>query len=346
LSVNSWRIAEAGFGKLLTILQEKGSLAGCTGIGDIVTEPHLIALVEHMEASGLTTNTQINYLTGIALAARILSPKADWGWVQTGINRLRALARRSRSLVSHAGISSADLLSIGKQRFREAWGDATASDIDRAVRARDGLILALLSLRPLRRSTFARLRLGEHILFDGDDVRIHIPARQTKGGKRPYDAPWPDTLKEELFCYIDMVRPVLLAGHVAHADDPAAGSALWVSKKGTMLTADAIYRQVRKLTGQALGKAINLHKFRNRATSTLAIHEPEQINLAQAVLGHSDPRSKETYIQADQLIAVRRSHAVEDEILRRAQDLPSPTRKPVGRTDLHPVQAAEPPKWW
>ena len=35
-----------------------------------------------------------------------------------------------------------------------------------------------------------------------------------------------------------------------------------------MLTADAIYRQVRRLTQQATGQAINLHRFRNIAART------------------------------------------------------------------------------
>jgi integrase/recombinase XerD len=174
--------------------------------------------------------------------------------------------------------------------------------------------LALLSVRPLRRRTLAALQLGKHILIDGDDVRINVPATLMKGKKQPYHADWPGALRAELFCYIDTIRPILLAGE--RVDNSFAGDALWVSERGTMLTADAIYRRVRHLTQQATGQAINLHRFRNIAASTIAINEPEQIDIAQDVLGHSDPRSKEFYIQANQLVAVRRSHRVEDEILR------------------------------
>ena len=313
LSANSWRIAEEGFGKLLTILNETNLLATCTGVDDIVTEPHLTAMVECMQADGLAITTQITYLTGVAIAARRLSANGDWSWVQTGINGLKACVPK-QSLVSQSHISSADMLITGKQIFREAWNDHTARDMVRAVRARDGLILALLSVRPLRRRTFATLQLGKHIQIDGGDVRIHVPATLMKGEKRTYVADWPAALKPELFCYIDTIRPILLAG--AQVDNSSAGDALWVSERGSMLTADAIYRQVRHLTQQATGQAINLHRFRNIAASTVAINEPEQIDIAQEVLGHSDPRSKEFYIQADQLAAVRRSHRVEDEILR------------------------------
>ena len=313
LSANSWRIAEEGFGKLLAMLKDQELLASCTGVGDIVTEPHLTAMAECMQADGLAINTQISYITGVALAARQLSPKSDWRWVQAGINGLRACVRKP-SLVSQSHISSADLLLIGKRIFREARNDRAAPDMVRAVRARDGLMLALLSVRPLRRRTFAALQLGEHIQIDGDDVRIHVPATLMKGKKQHYFADWPATLKPELFCYIDTIRPILHAG--AQVDNSSVGDALWVSERGSMLTADAIYRQVRHLTQQATGQAINLHRFRNIAARTVAINEPEQIDIAQEVLGHSDPRSKEFYIQADQLTAARRSHRVEDEILR------------------------------
>ena len=75
LSANSWRIAEEGFGKLLAMLKDQELLASCTGVDDIVTEPHLTAMAECMQADGLAITTQITYLTGVAMAARRLSPK-------------------------------------------------------------------------------------------------------------------------------------------------------------------------------------------------------------------------------------------------------------------------------
>src|SRR5258708_37796367 len=51
---------------------------------------------------------------------------------------------------------------------------------------RDGLIIALLALVPLRRRTLAALRLGEHLLKSGDLWVLEIPAKDTKT-KRPLD---------------------------------------------------------------------------------------------------------------------------------------------------------------
>jgi integrase/recombinase XerD len=172
--------------------------------------------------------------------------------------------------------------------------------------------------QPLRRKNFADLRLDENIRVDEDRVRIEVPEHMMKGKKRAFNAEWPAALKSEFFRYRDAIRPLLLGGEHGPAGYPPAEDAFWISERGTKLTADAIYRQVRQLAEEVLGQKINLHKFRNIAASTLAIHDPAQINLAQPVLGHNDPRSKEFYIQANQLAAVRRSHAVEDRILNSA----------------------------
>jgi integrase/recombinase XerD len=116
--------------------------------------------------------------------------------------------------------------------------------------------------------------------------------------------------------YIECIRPTLLKAYrprTAHLRAPK--DALWLSGLGTGLTDHAIYRRVAAITQQAFGKPLKLHRFRTIAATTLANHRPEEVHLVSDVLGHSDQRSREWYIRANQVIAVRRSHATEDQLL-------------------------------
>lgn len=316
-SADTWRIAEEGLSKLVTVLREEPVVTE----GDLValvTEAHLVHLVQTMQAVGLTLRTQQTYLTGISLASRALAPAQDWQWIRSGIDQLRAMTP-SPGLISAASVGTDTLVDLGKRRFWAAWENGAASVPALAVEARDGLIVAFLALRPLRRRNLAALRLGEHVRIEQDRVRITIDSSEMKGRFRGYKSDWPNALRDEFRCYIDHIRPLLISCRPRNPNAPPAGDALWVSEDGTALSADAIYRQVRTLTSEAFGEPINLHRFRHLAASTLAIHRPDQIHLAQDVLGHHDPRSKEFYIQADQLSAIRRSHRTEDHLL--ADDL-------------------------
>ena len=53
---------------------------------------------------------------------------------------------------------------------------------------RDGLIIALLALIPLRRRTLEALRIGKQLVRSGDQWVLDIPAEDVKT-KRPLDYP-------------------------------------------------------------------------------------------------------------------------------------------------------------
>jgi hypothetical protein len=172
--------------KFLTVLHEDRIDLTSAGLADLVTKPNLRRLVQHMVANGLSPNSQRAYLSGLWLAACALAPETDWSWLRRGINQMRQLAGQRVS--ADDAVTTDQLLLLGKRRFAEAWDEGAAHKRPEAVRARDGLIIALLALRPLRRANFAALRLGEHVHVEGDRVRISIPATQMKMGKRGYEA--------------------------------------------------------------------------------------------------------------------------------------------------------------
>jgi hypothetical protein len=141
----------------------------------------------------------------------------------------------------------------------------------RAPLYRDGLVLALLALRPLRRANFAGLRLGEHLQQRGTGWWLRLDGDETKT-RVLVEVPWPEALVPALETWLTRWRPVLLERRVAwSAGAPAADTALWVSSPGAVMDTQALYDMTTK---------------RTRAATTIAIEDPVHVRLASQVLGH------------------------------------------------------------
>ena len=303
-------------GKLVSFVRATSPEAAAAdmSITDLVQEQVLQGFISHLQGEDLKPSTQAGYLNGIWLAARMLAPKGNWAWIGYGLTAIRAQVSKP-SLVKAAAVSTDQLVLLGKRLFAEAASRDDLSEVAQASRARNGLIIAFLALRPIRRKNLATLTLGTHILVEPTGTRIVIPASEMKMRKRPYCADWPDTLADELQRYLHQFRPVLLARYTGACRWPPAAEVLWVSERGTALNDSAICKRVSALTKAAFGQAINLHRFRNCAAGTVAVQQPGMIDVVTPVLGHHNPRTRELYIEANQLAAVRRSHACEDKVL-------------------------------
>ena len=71
---------------------------------------------------------------------------------------------------------------------------------------RDGLMIALLAARPLRRRNFAMITIGQHLIRVGPDWRLLFAAADTKTGQ-PIETDLPDRLVPYLEHYLCAVRP-------------------------------------------------------------------------------------------------------------------------------------------
>ena len=81
----------------------------------------------------------------------VLFPDRDWSWIRRIIASIpdgRAASRqRKQPRIRH----SIELFDLGVRLTQQAEQDTTRRPIDRAVMFRDGVIIALLALRPIRR---------------------------------------------------------------------------------------------------------------------------------------------------------------------------------------------------
>ena len=212
--------------------------------------------------------------------AQIMMPDEDWSWLRAIKTRLH----RAAPVHSPRGpvITSVQLLKLGLLLMEESKPAPDASiSIKDAVQYRDGLMLALLALIPLRRKNLAALEVGKHLIREGDCWFVIIPGEEAKTGK-PIDFAVPELLNSHLAIYLDVVRPRMLRR-------PAC-AALWVSDKGGALVHGAIGQVYGRLS-RRLGDWITPHDVRDAAATTWAISAPSHIGVARDLLAHADLRT-------------------------------------------------------
>lgn len=225
---------------------------------------------------------------------RATAPDQDWGWLKALVARL-AREIKPKSKLGKL-VDPLTLITLGMHLMN------TASDLpSRPTHAlenkyRDGLLIALLAQRPLRRANIAAIRLGRQLRQVGGGYWLVFEAQETKN-RKPLEVPFP----ADLLCYLDRylteIRPRFPR---AEAHD-----GLWASEKGRPMSPSTIYDRVRRRTKLALGRAVNLHSMRDSAATQLAEADREGHNNSRDLLGHARLETTERhYIHRDRRKAV------------------------------------------
>lgn len=295
------RRLKSSYGRWLTFLERSGDLTQIPEPERRIRKDSVEQFVRTLQALGNMSSTIALRLTDLLLMARLFEPAADWSFIARLADRVRA--RESKPKDKRRYLRGSDELYALGHQLMESVGQQS-SPATTASRFRDGLMIALLALVPLRRKNFVQLRIGTELKkLDGRWV-VEISGLMTKT-HAPLDFDWPEELIDPLETYLKVHRPVLLVRcyrWLTRAEDH-----LWVALSGSALTEMAFYDSVRKRTRAAFGSAINPHAFRDAAATTLAIHDPEHLRVAAPVLGHRSLTTTEKYYnQAKSLDAHRR----------------------------------------
>ena len=191
---------------------------------------------------------------------------------------------------------------------------------------RNGLIIALLAVCPIRVGSFASLTLGRSFLRIGDGWWIRLAANETKSG-RPDERQVPGYATSCVDEYLRTFRPRLLCpGRIGSArGDGAAMSVngpeikaepLWISHSGRAMSPSTMGWLIAQTTRQTLGVSVNPHLFRACAATTAALHASGHPCLASGLLQHVDPRVTEAhYNRASSMQAAIRYGEILDEML-------------------------------
>jgi len=299
---------QKAYGNYLRFLRDQGHLQEELPIEQLLTEALLrdyIAVLRQRTAP-LTVVTQVALLSS-AIAA--MAPEADRSLLKLAISRLKPIARRVRNRDDQL-VSPVILLQLG-QALMADWQVRKAHDPRlNAMDYRDGLMVAFLALCPVRLENLAQMLIGQHLIFEGDLVRVVFTALETKGG-RPLECDWPQELRPALEFYLSRVHPMLY-------DEPQAGAPLWpnLQRRKRQMGECGIYMRITKVTMKHLGRQINPHMFRDAAATFIPEMTPDRAFLAAGVLQHSNLQiTKDHYVRGQQHQMLHRYHGAIDAII-------------------------------
>jgi integrase len=188
----------------------------------------------------------------------------------------------------------------------------------RALRYRDGLLIAFLALRPVRLANLAAMSLDRHLEFNEEGVWVRFAAAEVKN-RRPLEFHWPTILLAPLRTYLEVHRSVLLEG----ADTPI----LWLGGLGP-LSLKGVQQAVPAAVKRELGIAIPPHFFRDCAATTVATRDPEHARIIASILGHARQETAERYYNHARTLTAGRAL---QEIVRRHRERGRKRRPAVHR---------------
>ena len=242
--------------------------------------------------------TIVTYLRQLRDALRFICPGEDLAWLLTIIKRLASQARPKAE--KHHIVTSEALYQLGIQLMDSAIAGSEAAKKLSKVHAfayRDGLLIALLALVPLRLRTLTALRIGKQVVQLGNMWALEIPAKDLKT-KRPLEFPISDELTWRLNLYLKKFR-CRIPGAQNH-------DYLWASDQSRGMVDGAIYAMIRRRTYQALGFAVNPHRFRRAAATFWSSRDPANVRGVKDLLGHvSFSTTEKHYIMAQSRVAGR-----------------------------------------
>ena len=316
------RILIRDYGFWLAFLRARAVNLECEAPAARVTPDRLRDYIVSLR--DLAASTQASAIRALAVLMIRAAPENDWRWIKTLRRPLDAAERAQRGLRKRQRIfASHKLFEVGAQLMERAGHGEHQSAAECAVTFRDGLVVALLACRPLRMANLGGLRLDYHLIRSGDGFRIDIPAAETKTG-RPIEMFFPEVLLPALCRYLEIHRPLLLAGGVSDR--------LWIGRWGRPIKSEKLGLRISELTEMLLGVRVNPHLFRDAAATTVATVDPEHVRIVTPLLGHTTPATAEIYYNQAQSIEAGRAHQANIQKLReetrplRRRAVPNPRR--------------------
>jgi len=232
--------------------------------------------------------------------AQLLAPNRDFVWL-TELEKDLELVMQPKSKFGRFVYTDV-LVEAGITLMAEADAATHRSDLWRARQFRDGLMVALLAVCPVRLKNFAALEIGSTLVQADGSWWIVLAASQTKEG-RPDERPVPAFLTLPIDRYLATHRPVL-----AHGKDERG--ALWLSSNdGRALTYPAAAKAITQTTLASIGMSISPHLFRTAAASTAAQYAGRTPHLASALLHHTDSTVTEQHYNRASSIKAAQSYA-------------------------------------
>ncbi len=288
---------EKGLGHYLGFLLRAGWSGSNLEVGDLCNPDWLrgyrgFCTERHLSLA--TIATRFNMLNE---ALRVMAPKMDRTQLVRGLRRLQSAERRHRSK-QVPPVSASDLYAAGIARMERVRNQGYEKRDVQAVQFGDGLMMAVLSLKPVRIGTLACMNVGQHLIRNGERYVLSFSATETKNA-HPVYAELPIELSPFVEDWLRVYRPVLLGSSVTPA--------MWVSCYRDRMAAATIYMRFCASTLEELGHRINPHMVRAIVATSVSVSVPAEANIIPSLLDHrSNTIARQHYIVADSLSASAR----------------------------------------
>jgi len=304
------------YGLYLDFLDRTGRLNLGAEAGAQVTPEAIASFIVELQnrVSSVTVSRTIYKLRR---AVECIAPGRDFTWLAE-IGKDLVLLERPKEDFGR-DVAPERLVEAGLTLIREAEANTNSSWLRRALLVRNGLMVALLALCPIRLRNFAALEIGRSFLrLDGG---WWIVLDDTKSG-RPDHRPVPSFFTGFIESYLSVYRPILLHHSTCGSEAPLdlgpkgapmttpisteAASAMWLSRLGTPLSYSQVERAITETTRMTLCVPVNPHRFRTIDATSAALHAPESPHLASALLQHADRRTTEEHYNRASSLSVAR----------------------------------------
>jgi integrase/recombinase XerD len=277
---------EVGYGRWLSWLEITAPSTWDLPIWDRATPERIMSWMQSMQH--LAPYSRVMHLDALIWILRAIYPAAD----VTILRRIRA-AHHFEAL-SNSGerkngrvLSSHVLLEAGLE-LAGVQATMAKSTFERMRRLRDGTMLAILALMPIRRRAFVGLELGISVLPGNAGVEIALSSEMTKT-HTPWSAMVPYPVDDLLRRYLSEARPFLFNR------GPRNHARLWVADTGLPIGYSYMGKRIPELTERMTGVRVPPHFFRDAAATTLARESSTASRLAAPVLGHKNIRTAEKH---------------------------------------------------
>jgi integrase/recombinase XerD len=221
--------------------------------------------------------TKHGVIAKLRCMCQILAPLTDFKWLQEIENDLAMDMVPATKFDRIVG--SEVIYHAGLTLMEEASRADNKTQRQRAVTYRNGLMIALLALCPIRLKNFCSLVIDKNFMRIGDDWCIALSANETKE-RRADERPIPVFLSQRIDTYLASYRSIF--GYL--------GNELWVGLYGNPVSYSGVERIITETTRQTLGHPISPHLFRTCGASTASMFGTSHGNLASALLNHRDPK--------------------------------------------------------
>ncbi len=246
----------------------------------------------------LAPATLLGHVGAVVRLCRSIDPDRCWAAHQAILSELHRAAKLRGSPRKTGRILSSDLLFDAGARFVRT-NVGPIKHPNQAVRLRDGAVICLLAVMPIRRRALSELALGTSLLVEDRQMAVCLDGAMTKNGQ-PWEAAVPDMLRDILAIYLQIGRTALSARGSDNHD------AVWLGRNGAPVGINQFTRAIQIRTRQLIGVPVSPHLFRDAAATTLAMTSPKATRMIKPILGHATTRiAEEHYIRADTIAAGR-----------------------------------------